>query len=108
MPHLIFRATKQGDVKNASQELPSTLAAIVDCPQDYFTFYHDTGSYYSYGKETSMYPIVQILWFDRGQDVQDAFAEAVTEFLVRAGYSTAEMYFQKLEHEAYYENGEHF
>ncbi|MFA6075275.1 MAG: DUF1904 family protein [Negativicutes bacterium] len=108
MPHLIFRGTKKVHVQAASKELPDLLAKIVDCPRDYFTFFHDPGEYFTDGKPATEFPIVQVLWFDRGQVVQNLFAQQLNEFLHGQDYEQVEIYFQKLEHASYYENGEHF
>lgn len=108
MPHLIFRGTNRDTVKLASRELPDVLAKTVDCPRDYFTFFHASGDYFYDGAEAPLFPIVQVLWFDRGQVVQNIFAQQLDKFLRDRGYHQVEVYFQKLEHTAYYENGEHF
>ena len=108
MPHLIFRATQREHVQLASARLPDILAKIVNCPPDYFTFFNDPGEYFSKGAESALIPIVQVLWFDRGQVVQNIFAQQLDKFLHEQGYAQVEIYFQKLEHAAYYENGEHF
>ncbi|MEI6285426.1 MAG: DUF1904 family protein [Bacillota bacterium] len=108
MPHLIFRGAKQADVKQASAELPDLLAKIVNCPRDYFTFFNDPGEYFFDGEVKAQCPIIQVLWFDRGQVVQNIFAQQLDQFMRAIGYEQVEVYFQKLEHCSYYENAEHF
>lgn len=53
-------------------------------------------------------PFVEVAWFDRGLEVQDRVAEALTRHLKEAGCAAPDVVFLKLERRAYYEDGQHF
>lgn len=53
-------------------------------------------------------PLIQVNWFDRGQTVQDAAAQAIDHAVRSTGYEQIEIFFVVLDETKYYENGNHF
>ncbi|SHJ34183.1 protein of unknown function [Geosporobacter subterraneus DSM 17957] len=108
MPQIKFRGVAVEKVCNISKEMIDDLTEIIGCPRDYFTIEHIPSTFIQDGEITEGYPFVEVLWFDRGQSVQDKTARVITEYLHRAGYEQVDLFFQPLEKHRYYENGEHF
>ncbi|WBW98601.1 DUF1904 domain-containing protein [Oceanirhabdus sp. W0125-5] len=108
MPQLKFRGIKKENIINISEQLLKDLVDIVGCPEDYFTFEHIHSDFIFKGEEVEGYPFVEMAWFDRGQEVRDKVAKAVTTYIQGEGYKDVDMFFVTLKEDSYYENGEHF
>ena len=59
------------------------------------------------GKEVEAPTLIEVAWFDRGQEVQDEVAECMMKHFGDEA-ECLEVYFIPLQETAYYENGEHF
>lgn len=108
MPILTFRAVKQDEIIKISKELIDELEQLLNCPRDYFTIELRNSTFIKDGKLCSGYPIVDVAWFDRGQELQDEVAKIINKHIKEFGYETVDIIFHKLNEEAYYENGKHF
>lgn len=108
MPQIIIKGMKKEDVKVVSKDLVDELQNIVECPRDYFTLEVPETIYISDGDEIAGNPLIQVKWFDRGQEVQDRVAAAITSHIRQVGYQQVEIFFILLEKNRYYENGEHY
>lgn len=105
MPQLTFRGIAPDQVAMASSGLPEKLAAVLDCPQDYFTFdCLNTVSFFN-GLPVSTAAFIEVLWFDRGKVIQDKAAEIMTETLKGLGVEELEICFRSVSPSAYYGNG---
>lgn len=108
MPQIIFKGIKKEDVKLISKGLVDELQQIVDCPRDYFTLEVPETIYLSDGEEIAGNPLIQVNWFERGQNVQDRVAATITRYIQQAGYPQVDIFFVPLTENNYYENGTHF
>ncbi|WP_297421150.1 DUF1904 family protein [Clostridium sp.] len=52
--------------------------------------------------------MVDVSWFDRGQEVQDTEAKIITKYVNSIEYKSVNVIFHHLEKSRYYEDGEHF
>ncbi|CAM3641219.1 DUF1904 domain-containing protein [Vibrio aquimaris] len=110
MPHLRFRAMEPQSVQSLSKSLIDALQPHMDCPREDFTFEYVYTTFYHEGQVSQAYPFVEVLWFDRGQQTQDAVADLITEHvrhILEADVDVA-VIFTALEANAYYDNGEHY
>lgn len=107
MPMLRIRGIQMPKIKQVSRDLVNDLAMIVGCPKDYFTLECMHTTFILEGKEVEPPAIIEVVWFDRGQEVQDKVAECITKYF-GAGISCLEVYFVPLKESSYYENGQHF
>ena len=105
MPHIIIKGMSIADVQKISKKMIDELEIIIDCPREYFTLEVAESTFIVDGEMVSKDPFVQINWFDRGQEVQDKTAAAITEHICNAGYGNVEMFFIVLERNKYYEKG---
>lgn len=107
MPMLRIRGIEENHVKEVSTALVDELSTIIGCPRDYFTLEIVQSIYIMDGERTSQQPIIEVLWFDRGQEIQDLAAGCITKYL-KGNIECLEVFFIPLQEKNYYENGEHF
>ncbi len=96
-------------VASLSCALPKTLASLLHTTEDNFTVEKVATQVYRDGEIVDGDPMIEVLWFDRGRDTQDAAAKAITEIAKR--HTSSEfiaVVFTALPKTAYYENGTHF
>lgn len=83
----------------------------MQCPPDDFTIEHIASDFVG---ATKPYPFVEVLWFCRGQEVQDKSAMIITDIvqaeLEELGQSNKDVavIFQPLTPSQYYDNGKHY
>lgn len=109
MPHIRIRALSEPIVETLSAELPTKLAQVMHTSVDNFSVERIQTQFYKNGVHTEGDPMIEILWFDRGQELKIASAKIVTEEVQKL--SNAEyvaVVFTNLPKESYFENGEHF
>lgn len=108
MPNIIIKGMEVSHVKEISKAMIDELEIIVGCPREYFTLEALETNFIVDGEQVAKDPFIQINWFDRGQEVQDQTAAAITKHICGAGYKNVELFFILLERNNYYENGKHF
>lgn len=108
MPALKLKAINEKKVLNISKELIDELQELIQCPRDYFSIEVIQSKYIMDGKFVGGPPMIDVLWFDRGQEVQDKAAKIITKHINSIGYKSVDVIFHSLDKNKYYENGEHF
>lgn len=108
MPQIKMRGIETGIVRKLSKQLVDELAILTQSPRDYFTLEVIHSTFVMDGDVVPGYPFVEIAWFDRGQEIQDQVAQAISGLLNQAGYPSVDIMFTVLEKPRYYENGEHY
>ena len=108
MPQLIIKGMALPDVKTISRALTEELAEIIGCPRDYFILEVPAGIFVFDGQEVSITPLIEVKWFDRGQEIQDRTASALCRHIRSAGYEQVEIFFTVLDPPRYYENETHY
>ncbi len=108
MPMLRFKAIETKDVCTISKKLIDELQELIQCPRDYFSLSVDRAEYVRDGEIVKGEPIVEVSWFDRGQEIQDKAAKVITKYVNSVGYTSLDVIFFVLDESKYYENGEHF
>jgi hypothetical protein len=109
LPHIRLRGLDSQTVEKLSSTLVPNLSKIVGSPQDHFTFELVETQFFSAGKVVAGNPFVEVLWFPRSQEIQDACAKVITESLRRlVSDLDITIIFVELSKNGYYENGNHF
>lgn len=108
MPHLIIRGVTVEQVKSISIPLVQELAGICACGTDNFTLEIVHSTFVFDGSEVPGYPLIEVKWFERGQEVQDRFAKSVTRHVQSLGIPEVEVAFGTFMESAYYLNGKSF
>lgn len=107
MPMIKIRGIEKQEVIKESEKLIDELVQVIECPRDYFTIELIQNLFIMDGKEVESPSIIEIGWFDRGQEIQDKVAKIITKHF-KKDRETLDVVFTKLESKCYYENGEHF
>ncbi|WP_423798009.1 DUF1904 family protein [Neobacillus sp. SAB-20_R2A] len=108
MPHLIIRGVSVEQVKTISTTLVQELADLCACGTDNFTLELVHSTYVFDGNEVPGYPLIEVKWFERGQEIQNQFASIVSKQIQALGIPEAEVAFSTFLESAYYLNGKSF
>lgn len=108
MPHLIIRGVSIEQVKSISTALVQELADLCACGTDNFTLELVPSTYVFDGNEVPGYPLIEVKWFERGQEIQDQFANIVTKHIQALGIPEVEVAFSTFLESAYYLNSKSF
>lgn len=108
MPLLVVRGIDPYKMKTISTTLVEKLAVICECGIDNFTIecLHTTAVFG--GQIVDSFPFIEVAWFERGQEVRDQFAKAVTDSVMSLGIEEVEMAFTAYREDSYYINGKRF
>ncbi|TKB48316.1 DUF1904 family protein [Ferrimonas sediminicola] len=114
MPHIRISGVERQQVMHMSQNLVDQLAEVVGCPRDHFTIeLLPTEFIFDDKMDANRYPIIDVHWFERGQQIQDKAAGIITG-AIRGQLKEEEkgveicVRFFPLDPFKYYENGAHF
>ncbi len=91
----------------ARQGIFDDMESLLQCPRTYMVLLASGDTPLPEPGE-AVVPFVEVAWFDRGEEVQDRVAQALTERLKAVGCEAPDVVFLKLERRAYYEDGAHF
>lgn len=108
MPVLRLKSIEDKKACAVSKALIDELQELLKCPRDYFSIELVQSKFIEDGEFVNGPPMVEISWFDRGQELQDTVAKIITKYINSVGYKDVDVIFHHLEKSRYYENGEHF
>jgi len=108
MPQIKIRGIDVEKISTISTSMIDQLEEIIDCPRDYFTIECISSTFIKNGKVDEGYPFIEVVWFDRGQQIQDNVAKSITNLIHNLGYKNVDVFFTVLKENFYYENGYHF
>jgi hypothetical protein len=108
MPRITTHAIPLEVVQRASRALVDELAALTGVSRAHFTIEVRRDPFVLDGEIVAGDPFVEIAMFARGEETEDAVAQAVTRHLAAAGAPAADVYVTRLEKRRYYEDGKHF
>ncbi|MBD1555738.1 DUF1904 domain-containing protein [Vibrio sp. S9_S30] len=110
MPHLRFRAVEPQTVQLLSESLIEELQPLMNCPKEDFTFEYLYTTFFHSGNVDPAYPFIEVLWFNRGQEIQDKVALILTDQVRKAVGKEVDVavIFTVLTENQYYDNGAHY
>ena len=85
MPHIVFRGITTEQLKHISKPLVEELAEICECGTDNFTLELPSSTYVFNGQEIEAFPLIEVKWFERGQEIRNRFAKAITTYVMDFG-----------------------
>jgi phenylpyruvate tautomerase PptA (4-oxalocrotonate tautomerase family) len=79
-------------------------------PRIDFTFESIHTEFFHEGASNSGYPFIEVLWFDRGQEVKDLVADIITRKLnsLLLAEQNIAVVFTAIDPANYYDNGQHY
>lgn len=110
MPHLRFRGIAREPLARLSGQLVQDLSTLTGAPVAHFTLELVASEFIIAGQTVPGYPFVELMWFDRGQVVQDQAAQLITQ-AVKAQLGAEQdvaVIVLPLTRTAYYDNGQHY
>lgn len=102
MPQLIFKGIKATDVQQLSQDIISELSRITETPEDHFLIECPDHHYFDHGKLSNGYPIVEIIQYNRGKEIESQMADIIGKAIKKLSYCECEVYFTHIPKENYY------
>lgn len=108
MPQIICRGLLEEEVCALSENLGGKLAEIVQVEPDWFVFEYINSKSFSMGKPLDKEVIIDLMWFDRGEEIKQKVQNEITDSIKRLNYNLITVIFHNLEKNSYFENGEHF
>lgn len=106
MPHIVFRGVETEKLRLVSVVLAQELAELCACGTDNFTFECVHTTVIFGGDMAGSYSFIQVGWFERGDEVRDRMAEAITRHVKSLGITEVEVVFITYEENAYYIDGQ--
>lgn len=108
MPQLTIRGIQPELVSQVSKILIPELAEILATTCDNFTIDIISTTSFYLGRTVETFPFIEIGWFDRGQEIQDATASLVDKAFKQVGVPSLEIVFTIFNRTAYYADGQHY
>ena len=110
MPHIRCRGMQREMVVAISESLVEQLAELTKAPAAHFTVEYIPAEFIATRFGGQAYPFIELFWFDRGQEMQDAAAQLITSIIKAASGSNDEVavVVHPLVRTNYYDNGQHY
>lgn len=110
MPHIRARGIEVEAVQKVAGHIVEQLAEVTETPNDHFTFEYISSQFLTSGGASPAYPYIEVLWFDRGQEMKSTVAVIIDKALrtVVDKNTDITVVFSDLNGTDYYENGTHF
>jgi len=108
MPQVRIKGITPEGVKLISKEIIDTIAVLTNCPREHVEIDVVLTRALRDGIELESTPFVEIYWFDRGQEITDKTAKALTQLIQSTGIENIDIAFHLFQKNLYYENGQHF
>lgn len=106
MPFFRFHFIEEARLAVIGRQMASRIQEVVGCPRDHIVL--EVIRSVIVGDEgitSGDWPWVEVDYFERPREVQEAVAKIISECLREIGYVNSDVYFRYLCAENYYENG---
>nr|WP_321242466.1 DUF1904 family protein [uncultured Tolumonas sp.] len=108
MPHIRCRGMQRDTVVAISETLVEQLAELTKAPAAHFTIEYIPAEFIATRFGGQAYPFIELFWFDRGQEMQDAAAQLITSIVKSKLEMDVAVVVQPLQRTNYYDNGQHY
>lgn len=109
MPHIrISNLDKEKAIK-FSKDLAHIVSTISETPTEYIKVFHTNyNCILNYGFKETSFPIIDIYWMPRKQEICDNVARFITDYFKTHGYSFVQITFTEFSGNLFFENGQHY
>lgn len=108
MPHLRIRGLDPEQVARLSEWLPTALAKLTQTDESAYTTEWVPSQFFQQGKACNPLVMVEVLWFQRNEETQDAMEACIREQLMAITKLSIAIIFTALDKRGYYRDGRHF
>ncbi|WP_320152385.1 DUF1904 family protein [uncultured Tolumonas sp.] len=108
MPHIRCRGMQRDIVVAISEILVEQLAELTKAPAAHFTIEYIPAEFIATRFGGQAYPFVELFWFDRGQEMQNAAAQLITSIVKSKLEMDVAVVVQPIQRTNYYDNGQHY
>nr|WP_321271186.1 DUF1904 family protein [uncultured Tolumonas sp.] len=108
MPHIRCRGMQRDTVVAISETLVEQLAELTKAPAAHFTIEYIPAEFIATRFGGQAYPFIELFWFDRGQEIQDAAAQLITSIVKSKLEMDVAVVVKPIQRTNYYDNGQHY
>jgi len=108
MPHIRCRGMQRDTVVAISETLVEQLAELTKAPAAHFTIEYIPAEFIATRFGGQAYPFIELFWFDRGQEMQDAATQLITSIVKSKLEMDVAVVVQPMQRTNYYDNGQHY
>ena len=108
MPRIATHAIPLELVREASKPMIDELQSLLKIPREHFEIEVFQNPFVRDGDPAAGHPFVEVSLFDRGTNIEDHVARAITRHFQAVGCPNLDVYLISLERRRYYEDGEPF
>ena len=103
MPQITVKGLTEAQMKKLSTPLMHDLAEAIGCPEHWLIFELAESRFYAGGEQVPGFPIVEVAWFDRPDEVRERVAALVRDAVLGEGYPLVQVIFTTLTPDRFYE-----
>lgn len=103
MPQITVKGLTGAQMKKLSTPLMHDLAEAIGCPEDWLIFELAESRFYAGGEQVPGFPIVEVAWFDRPDEVRERVAALIRDAVLGEGYPLVQVIFTTLTPDRFYE-----
>ncbi len=110
MPHIRAHGVDKSTLEQVAAQIVNKMAEVTDTPHDHFTVECIASDFLVLGGASPAYPLIEVMWFDRGQEAKTVVAGLIDDLLRPRieGDLDVTVIFRDLKGADYYENKAHF
>lgn len=108
MPFFRFHFVEASELAIIGRKLTDELQVAIGCPREHIVLevIHSTAVESGEAVNSVQWPFIEVDYFERPKEIQDAVAKIIYDNLKEIGYAEADLHFRYLQGENYYENGQ--
>ena len=103
MPQITVKGFTDSQMKTVTPALSQKLSSAIGCPEDWLIFELVPTTFYAGGQQTAGFPIIEVSWFDRADNVREEVAGILRDTAFELGYSLVQVIFTTLQPARFYE-----
>lgn len=110
MPFFRFHFVEVSRLAGISRQMADKIQQTIGCPREHIVFelIHSSVVEDEAIKNGNGWPFIEVDYFERSREIQDAVAQILYDSLKDAGYPDSDVHFRYLRPENYYEDGKSY
>lgn len=108
MPHIRVSNLEPDLIKSISEDLCNIIAEDSKASIEYIKVFYSPTKYIPISKNEALFPMIDIYWMPRPQEICDKVALSITKYFKARGYNSVQVTFTEFKGNLFYENGVHY